>query len=287
MPNSAPHLPRHPRVVVGCAGPSALVQPAEDKQVGLLQAGLEQPPDGKPRVPSVSRADDIAGAQCLEQARIVPAGQRRKIPGSVDQLVTEARRRLACGFAPKPLASGLRRRCRQPLGSPDMGGDEARKRGRIGGEQIGQWAEASLEPIDIPPESPGRMSKRRSQAGKTRRRPRAQDRPLEAAGELAERNWGETPAASGCFSAASSGTGASRSAARSSTSRKKTPGGVLLSGSPAESSISISQRRSSAATRRASSRSGVTSAAVAPGVSSLRRSSSAMVTASCWALAQS
>ena len=95
------------------------------------------------------------------------------------------------------------------------------------------------------------------------------------------------PAASGCFSAASSGTGASRSAARSSTSRKKTPGGVLFSGSPAELSISISQRRSSAATRRASSRSGVTSAAVAPGVSSLRRSSIAMVTASCWALAQS
>ena len=45
--------------------------------------------------------------------------------------------------------------------------------------------------------------------------------------------------------------------------------------------------RSSAATRRASSRSGVTSAAVAPGVSSLRRSSSAIVSASSCAPAQS
>ncbi len=84
------------------------------------------------------------------------------------------------------------------------------------------------------------------------------------------------PAASGCFSAASSGTGASALSARSRTRRRNTPGGVRSSGRPAESSMSMSQRRNSAATRRASSRSGVTSAAVAPGVSRLRRSSSAI-----------
>ena len=69
---------------------------------------------------------------------------------------------------------------------------------------------------------------------------------------------------SGCFSNASSGTGANFSAAASARRQRKAPGGVLASGRPAESSISMFQRRISAATRRARLRSGVTSAAVRP-----------------------
>ena len=95
------------------------------------------------------------------------------------------------------------------------------------------------------------------------------------------------PAASGCFKAASSGTGANSLAARSSTRRRNTPGGVRFNGRPAESSIAMPQRANSAETWRASARSGVTRAAVAPGVSSLRRSSSAIVSASSCTPAQS
>ena len=64
--------------------------------------------------------------------------------------------------------------------------------------------------------------------------------------------------------------------------------GRLLGGDPAggeEPLVPVLARP--AVTRRASSRSGVTSAAVAPGVSSLRRSNSATVTASSCGLMQS
>ena len=60
----------------------------------------------------------------------------------------------------------------------------------------------------------------------------------------------------------------------------KVPGAVCDSGRPALSSASIPQRASKADTRAASCRSGVTSAAVLPGVSSASRSASAIACAS-------
>jgi hypothetical protein len=85
---------------------------------------------------------------------------------------------------------------------------------------------------------------------------------------------------SGCLSSASSGTGAKRSAAASATASNSVPAGVSDSGVPAESSATMLQRAKCAATRRASGRSGVTKAAVRPGVSIAWRSASAIVCAS-------
>ena len=63
-------------------------------------------------------------------------------------------------------------------------------------------------------------------------------------------------------------------------SSRKAPGGVWSSGVPAESSTSMPQRWSSTATRRARWRSGVTRAAVRPGISSAPRIRSASASAS-------
>ena len=88
------------------------------------------------------------------------------------------------------------------------------------------------------------------------------------------------PAQSGCFSAASSGTGANSAATIRASRRRKAPAGVSASGSPALSSAVMPCRASSAETRRARSRSGVMSAARAPGFSSASRSARAAATAS-------
>ena len=120
MPNSLPHLPRHPWVVLGGSRPGALVQTAKDDQIGLLQPRFEETPDRQPRMTAENRADDRIGGQRLEQGRIMTAGQARKVPRGVDQFVAEARGRLARRLMPEPLAAGFRRGRGQPLGGLDM-----------------------------------------------------------------------------------------------------------------------------------------------------------------------
>ena len=44
-PELPPHLPRHPGIVFRSTRPAALVEPAEDEQVGVLQARFDEPPD--------------------------------------------------------------------------------------------------------------------------------------------------------------------------------------------------------------------------------------------------
>ena len=87
--------------------------------------------------------------------------------------------------------------------------------------------------------------------------------------------------AKGCFSSASSGTGAKRACAASASRHRNAPAVACARGRPAESSIVTPQRAISAATRRARLRSGVTSAAVRCGVSSASRNASAIASASC------
>ena len=87
-------------------------------------------------------------------------------------------------------------------------------------------------------------------------------------------------AASGCLASASSSTGSASDSAASASSRAKMPSPRRSSGTPAELSMARPQRPSSAATRRAIVRSGVTSAARAPGVSTASRSASAIAVAS-------
>ena len=92
----------------------------------------------------------------------------------------------------------------------------------------------------------------------------------------------------GCFNNAKSGTGANSSATARTSRRKNTAGGDSANGSPALSSATIPKRSNAAATRPARLRSGVTSAARTPGVSSASRSTRAMACASCcWSAAVS
>ena len=85
---------------------------------------------------------------------------------------------------------------------------------------------------------------------------------------------------SGCLSSASSATGANRCVTASAKARIKVPGGVALSGCPAESSAVIPHRLRCADTRSASARSGVISAAVRPGISNAPRIAIAIACAS-------
>ncbi len=85
---------------------------------------------------------------------------------------------------------------------------------------------------------------------------------------------------SGCLSRVSSATGAKRSATAWASAMSKVPGGRRDRGRPAESSADIPQRARCADTRVASWRSGVTSAAVRPCVSTASRRAMAIACAS-------
>ena len=89
------HLPRHPRIEGGQPGPSAFVEPAQHEQIGLLQPCLDEAPDREAGMPAKGGADNDAGGQRLEQRRVMPRGDRRKVARRIDQLVAEPRRGLA------------------------------------------------------------------------------------------------------------------------------------------------------------------------------------------------
>ena len=86
------------------------------------------------------------------------------------------------------------------------------------------------------------------------------------------RSSGRPRRASGCLRMASSRTGSHGSSADRASRPRSTPAGQWAKGAPAEESASMPQRARRADTRRARSRSGVTRAAVLPGVSSASRS---------------
>ena len=85
-----------------------------------------------------------------------------------------------------------------------------------------------------------------------------------------------SPPTSGCFSSASNGDRREALGGGAGDGEQQGAAGHCESGRPALSSASIPQRASSADTRAASMRSGVTSAAVCPGVSTASRSASAI-----------
>ena len=104
------------------AGPNALVEPAEDDEIGLLQPGFDQTPDRQPGMAAIERADNSADRQRLEQGRIMASRQRRKIAGGIDQLVVETGRGFPGRLAPQPVGAGLVVGCGQPFGRLDMRG---------------------------------------------------------------------------------------------------------------------------------------------------------------------
>ena len=260
MPNAARICRDIHGSVVGCRRPGPLVEPAEDQQVGLLQPRLDQAPDREPRMPAIGRAHPVPAASASNNARVVSPGQRREIGRRIDQLVAEAGGSLTGRVAPQSRDAAL------GIGgvpavdrAPPQRRPPARRAARSP-PRAGRSAPASSDRSTACAAAPCDARAARHQAGR-RRGPRHRDRAAGPWQSAARRQ----PGGERVLQRGQQGTGARRSP-RSSTRRRNAPGGVRLSGRPAKSSMSMFQRRNSAATRRASSRSGVTSAAVAPGV---------------------
>src|SRR5260370_35177106 len=89
---------------------------------------------------------DGIGGERLDQSRIMPAEQRRKVARSIDQFMAEARGRLACRLMPEALAPGFQRGRGQPLGGLDMSPRKTRQRYSIRDQQPRQSPAAGLEP---------------------------------------------------------------------------------------------------------------------------------------------
>ncbi len=181
-----PHLPRHPWVVLGRGRPAALVQTAQNDQVGLLQPRFEETPDRQPGMPAEHRSDDRIGGQRLEQSRIMPAGQRRKVSRGFDQFMAEARSRLARRLVPEALTPGSLRGRGQPLGGLDMRCCKMRHRYGIREQQFRQRAEASLQPVDKPHQTDFLAGESGPEAGKARSGTRSSDCLFELTRQIAE-----------------------------------------------------------------------------------------------------
>ena len=187
-PELPPHLPGHPRVVLGRRRPAALVQTAENDQVGLLQSRFEETPDRQPRMPAEYRPHDRIGGQRLEQSRIMPAGQRRKVARGIDQFMAEARGRLARRLMPEALAPGFRCGRGKPFGGLDMRRCKTRQWYGIRDQQFRQRAEAGLEPVYKPRQADPFIGESSPKPSKPRSGPRAADCLLELTREIAERD---------------------------------------------------------------------------------------------------
>src|SRR5260370_9392617 len=96
---------------------------------------------------------DGIGGERLDQSRIMPAEQRRKVARSIDQFMAEARGRLACRLMPEALAPGFQRGRGQPLGGLDMSRPKTRQRYSIRDQQLRQSPEAGLDPVYKPPQA--------------------------------------------------------------------------------------------------------------------------------------
>ena len=277
------HRPAHPRAGVGRRRPDAFGQPAEHDHLGRLQPGFQQAPDEHARVLAAVAAPQrpAAAHHRAFQQRVQQAGQHRAAAGR------------AGAAAP---ASGAASRHGQRLAL--LLRPEARGAGRGvgGGERLGRLrsarpaarrramrrrpGRAAAAPGRLPAASAGRAAPsapvRRARAGRRGRAAaagRAAPRVPARAPPRGRRPADSPAAASGCFSSASSGTGASRAATAAASRRRNTAGGVSASVSPALSSATTPQRSSSAATRPASARSGVTSAARRPAAPARRAGS--------------
>ncbi len=116
----APHRPRQPGIACRIARPGAFVESTEDDQIGLLQSCLDQPPDRKPRVSAIVRAQHRSREQRFEQGGIVGTAQRWKIVNRFDELANEARDGLAGVLTPQASSAAIDVFGGERLGGGDM-----------------------------------------------------------------------------------------------------------------------------------------------------------------------
>ena len=245
----------------GPRGQDALVEPAQQHQVGLDQPAFELAQDGQPRVRGPARPHRLrspSGPRAAPGRRCRGTGARR----SAGQL--QLGHELARGRPGRPATRARRCRPRRPRATrrrPD--GPRAARR---------QWCRARCQqPLNAGRGAATASSQGRAACGDGRRCPglrvgvaqqpapgRRGHRPAAARAAVPRsrartrrRNWpARCRPASGCLSAESSVTGDAPPATRCAVSSRNVPGGDWSSGTPALSSTRMPQRSSSAATRR-------------------------------------
>ncbi len=262
----------------GFGRPGALVEPAQDQEIGVLQPGFERAPDREPGMAAEARPHDLPGHQGFEEMRIALAVRTaagcRRAPTSPPMKVAAASPaspshstappgRCRSRPGPRRRRCGLRdERARERSSAADMASRKSPRR-------PSSRSMKSARPCGCPacsgsalrrPSKPSAGARARAARfaragapGRGTSRGRARRRRRDASGAPAAARARGAPAR---LRRAGAG---------------NAPAGVSPRGVPAESSTATFQRPSSAATRRASWRSGVTSAAVVPGVSRTSR----------------
>ena len=267
------HRPVEPGAGLDRRRPGALVQPAQHQQVGALQARLQRPPDGEPRMAAEAWADDLGLEHGGEQGGPLAAGDGILArPGRA-----QARQRVGQRFA--GIAGPQRVGRSDGLGGGNGGVEQGVRRGAslhegrqprcrglhpvdqlVHGKPVRQVAEA--RPCRCGRGSPPGPAWASARAGTCDR----------AGARRRARRRGRRPA---CTADASAGRAGLR--ARSARRRRRPAPAAgrrtacRQAACPPKSSMSMFQRLSSAVTRRARLRSGVTRAAVLRSSCRIRR----------------
>ena len=269
------NLRRKPRIGRWKRRPNSFVEAAEDDQVGALQPRLEQPPDENPRMPAIRRPNRALIEQLPKQRHRVLGGDGQRARPTRDACSSASSSAAIRPSGPRQAASPASA-CRRLAEQRGEARQAAAARGAVRrARRLGRARRSTR--ASHPFRRTAHRDRRARQAAADRA---ARGRARGHARATAPRS-SPSPPTSGCLSSASSGTGASSSAAADGDPEQQAcRPRAATSGLPALSSASMPQRRSSADTRPASWRSGVTSAAVLPGVSSASRSASAIACAS-------
>ena len=138
------HVAAEPGSGVDEARPDALVQAAEQEQVGLLQARLQLAPDVQARVLGRPRADRARGHQLGERRGIGGGQDGQRARGRLQKLGEQGRRRLARLPGPEP-ARGQGLLC-QRVGEAEMRPHQRRELDRTCAGKLRKWSGGVLDP---------------------------------------------------------------------------------------------------------------------------------------------
>ena len=201
-----------------CGGQTPSLRPPRIMTIGALQPRLEQAPDGEARMTAETRPHHRPGDQRLEQRGIVAAGDRGEVGSGGaelgDELRRRSRRRPRRHSRSAPVSASLRASC---FGRRDMRRDQlAQRLASRAPSSVDQRRQRRARAAPRDRRARGRRAATRRNparpgAGRGPRRHCVFEPPRRARGMSRARS---PPAASGCFSSASSGTGASSCARR-------------------------------------------------------------------------